>query len=269
MPALARVSSAVDATSARPRQRTPEWMIALGVAGATVVVCVIPQWRGTFFYYVGDQHEMFLPLWHHFGEQLRSGRWPTMEPDGWMGGNHPAEGLTGIWNPINLAIFVGVSFFNNLSLAAFTVMAGILGSLAIGTFILAREYGAHRVPSAVVAVALPVSGFTLWYDSSGWPDGLTAFTWVTYFWWAARRHSRGLLSSFAPFIFGYLAMTTGYPYAALGLIVVLAAIAVELTLQREYVSMAHLTVLGLRVGATALLVFLPLLDNSGVTFRQQ
>jgi hypothetical protein len=269
MPSLTRVSSAVDATPARPRQRTPEWMIGLGVVAATVVICVIPQWRGTFFYYVGDQHEMFLPLWHHFGEQLRSGHWPTMEPDGWMGGNHAAEALTGIWNPINLAIFVGISFFNNLSLAAFTFMVGILGLLALGTFILAREYGAHRVPSAVVSVALPVSGFTLWYDASGWPDGLTAFTWVTYFWWATRRHSRGLLSPFVPFIFGYLAMTTGYPYAALGLVIVLIAIAVELTLQREYVRMVHLTVLGLCVGAVALLVFLPLLSTSGVTFRQQ
>lgn len=257
------------ATPTRWLQRAPEWVVALGVAVATMALCVIPQWRGTFFYYVGDQHEQFMPLWHHFGEQLRSGHWPTMEPDGWMGGNYAAEGLTGIWNPVNLVNFVVVSFFNNLSLAAFTVMVGILGLLALATFLLAREYGAHRVPSAVVATALPVSGFTLWYEASGWPAGLMAFMWVAYFWWTAHRHSRGLLNPFVPFVFGFLAMTTGNPYAPLGLIIVLVAIAVELVLRREFSRLAHLTVMGGCVGAVALLVFLPLLGTIDVTSRQQ
>ncbi len=261
--------SAQVATSTRRLQRAPEWVVALSVAVVAMVLCVIPQWRGTFFYYVGDQHEQFLPLWHHFGEQLRSGHWPTMEPDGWMGGNYAAEALTGIWNPVNLVNFVVVSFFNNLSVAAFTVMIEILGLLALATFLLAREYGARRAPSAVVATALPVSGFTLWYDASGWPAALMALTWVAYFWWAARRHSRGLLNPFVPFVFGYLAITTGNPYATLGLVIVLVAIAVELVLQREFARLAHLTVMGGCVGAVALLVFLPLLGASDVTSRQQ
>lgn len=269
-PEGSRLTPVRSATSAADRYRkAPEWMVALGVTLTAVALCVIPQWRGTFFYYVGDQHEQFLPLWHHFGEQLRSGRWLTMEPDGWMGGNYAAEGLTGIWNPVNLANFVVVSHFNNLSLAAFTIMIEILGLLALATFLLSREYGAHRVPSAVVAIALPVSGFTLWYDASGWPHGLMAFTWVAYFWWAAHRHSRGLLKPFVPFIFGSLAMTTGSPYAALGLIIVLIAIAIELAIGHEYGRLAHLTVMGCCVGAVALLVFLPLLGTSNVTSRQQ
>ncbi len=257
------------ATPTRRLPNAPEWVVALGVAVVAMALCVIPQWRGTFFYYVGDQHEQFLPLWHHFGEQLRSGHWPTMEPDGWMGGNYAAEALTGIWNPVNLVNFVVVSFFNNLSMAAFTVMVEILGLLALATFLLAREYGARRMPSAVVATALPVSGLTLWYEASGWPAGLMAFTWVAHFWWAAHRHSRGLLNPFVPFIFGYLAMTTGNPYASLGLLVVIIAIAVELLLQRKFSGLVHLAVMGGCVGAVALLVFLPLLGASDVTSRQQ
>jgi hypothetical protein len=250
------------------RRMAPEWVVALSVAAAAVALCVIPQWRGIFFYYTWDQHEQYLPLWHHFGEQLRSGHWPTMEPDGWVGGNYAAEGLTGIWNPVNLLIFVAVSFCNNLSLAAFAVMVGTLGLLALATFLLSRDYGAHRVPSAVVAIALPVSGFILWYEASQWPQGLMALTWVTYFWWAAHRQSRGLMNPLVPFIFGYLAMTTGNPYAALGLVVILAAIALELGLRHEYARLAHLIVMGGCVGAVALPVFLPLLGTSDVTFRQ-
>lgn len=253
-------------------RRAPEWLVAIGVGVVAMVICVIPQWRGTFFYYsfyVGDQHEQFMPMWHRFGEQLRSGQWLTMDPDGWMGGNYAAEALTGIWNPVNLVNFVMVSFFTNLSIAAFAVAVEILGILAIGTYLLAREYGAGRMPSAIVATALPVSGFTLWYEASGWLSGLLAFTWVTHFWWAARRHSRGLLNPFVPFVFGCLVMTTGNPYGPLGLLVVLGAIAIELVGQRRFSRLAHLAVMGGCVGAVALLVFYPLVGSIGISWRPQ
>jgi hypothetical protein len=250
-------------------RRAPEWLWALGVGGITALICMIPQWRGEFFYYVGDQHEQFAPLWHHFGEQLREGRWPTMDPAGWMGGNYAAEALTGIWNPLNLLNFVVVSFFDNLSLASFVVMLEILAILGVGAFLLAREYGAHRIPAAVLGTAVPVSGFTLWYEASGWPAGLMAFTWVTHFWWSARRHSRGHLTPVVPFAFGFLAVTTGNPYATLGVIVVLTALSVELLLQRQWRRLANLVLVGTCVGTVALLVFLPLLGTSEVTSRQQ
>jgi hypothetical protein len=256
------------APAARLR-RVPEWLVALGVGALAALICVIPQWRGTFFYYVGDQYEQFAPLWHVFGQQLRNGQWPTMDPAGWVGGNYAAEALTGIWNPVNLFNFVLTSYFDDLSLAAFVVMVEILGLLAIGTFLLAREYGADRVPAVLVATAVPVSGFTLWYEASGWPAGLMAFTWVAHFWWSARRHARGRLNPFVPFLFGYLAMTTGNPYAALGLAVVTAAIAVELLVQRRYARLAHLLVMGACVGVVALLVFLPLLGTNPVSARHQ
>jgi hypothetical protein len=256
-------------TATRRLRRAPEWLVALGVGVLAMVLSVIPQWRGTFFYYVGDQHEQFMPMWHQFGEQLRGGHWLTMDPDGWMGGNYAAEALTGIWNPVNLVNFVVVSFFDNLSHAAFIVAVEALGLLAVGAYLLAREYAAGKMASAIVATAVPVSGFTLWYEAAGWPTGLIAFTWVTHFWWATRRHSRGLLNPFVPFVFGFLAMTTGNPYAPLGLAIVLIAIAIELVLQRDLSRLAHLVVMGGCVGAVALLVFLPLVETVGVTSRQQ
>ncbi|TQF74842.1 hypothetical protein FK531_01820 [Rhodococcus spelaei] len=249
-------------------RRLPDWLIALAVGLLTALIATIAQWRGHFFYYVGDQHEQFAPLWHVFGTSLRAGQWPTMDPAGWMGGNYAAEALTGIWNPVNLLNFMLVSHFDNLSLAAFVVMVEMLAILGAGVYLLAREYGSRRAAAVIVATALPVSGFTLWYEASGWPAGLMAFTWVTHFWWSARRHSRGAMNPFVPFLFGALAMTTGNPYAPLGLVVVLAAIAVELAVRRRYVRLAHLVVLGACVGAVALLVFLPLLGTSEVTTRE-
>ena len=148
-------------------------------------------------------------------------------------------------------------------------MVEFIAILAMGTYLLAREYGAGRVASVVVAVAIPVSGFTLWYEASGWPAGLMAFTWVTHFWWSARRHARGRMIPLVPFLFGFLAMTTGNPYAALGMVIVLAAIALELLVQRRFARLGHLVLMGACVGVVALLVFLPLLGTSDVSARQQ
>jgi hypothetical protein len=257
------------APRARRVDRLPDWLVAPLIGGLVAGIGVVPQWRGTFFYYVGDQSEQYAPLWHLLGAQLRRGQWPTMDPAGWLGGNYAAEGMTGIWNPVNLLEYVLVSHLDDLSIAAFAVIVQFLGLLAMAVFLLAREYGARRVPAVIVAVALPFSGFTLWYEAAGWPAGLMAFTWVAHFWWAARRHSRGRLNPLVPFLFGYLAVTTGNPYGALGLLVVLVAITVELLRQRQVARVVHLTVLGACVGAVALLVFLPVLGAGPVSDRQQ
>jgi hypothetical protein len=64
-------------------------------------------------------------------------------------------------------------------------------------------------------------------------------------------------------------MTTGNPYAALGMVVVLAAIGLELLAQRRFARLGHLVVMGGCVGIVALMVFLPLLSTGDVSARQQ
>jgi len=253
----------------RGLRRAPEWLVTLAVGVLTAVIGVIPQWRGNFFYYVGDNVESFIPRWHMVGTALRHGEWLGFDPSSWAGGNVVGEAAYGVFNPVTLANAALISLFDNLSLAGFTVMVEFMAFLAMGTYLLAREYGAGRIPSVVVAVAMPVSGFTLWYEASGWPAGLMAFTWVTHFWWSARRHARGRGTPLVPFLFGFLAMTTGNPYAALGMVIVLAAIGLELVVQRRFARLAHLVLMGACVGVVALLVFLPLLGTSDVSARQQ
>lgn len=247
----------------------PDWLTAIGVGLLAALIGVIPQWRGTFFYYIGDNVESFIPLWHRFGTALRAGEWPGFAPAAWAGGNSVGEAAYGIFNPVTLANAVLVSHFDDLSLAAAVVMVQFLGLLAAGVYLLARGYGAHRGPAVLVAIAVPFSGFTLWYEAAGWPAGLMAFTWVTHFWWSARRHACGRTGPIVPFVFGALAMTTGNPYAALGLVLVLTGLGVELLVQRRYARLVHLAVVGACVGSLALLVFLPLLGAGPVTDRQQ
>lgn len=260
----------VDEPRADPRhgRRAPDVLGVVLVAVTVGLLASLAQWRGTLFFYVGDMYEQFAPLWHVFGSQLRSGTWITMDPSGWMGGNYAAEALTGIWNPVNLVNFVIVSYFDDLALAAFVVAAEMTAILGVGVYLLARSYGARCSPAYLVAIALPVSGLTLWYEAAGWPAGLAAFTWVVHFWWSCRMFSLGRVPALVPFVFGFLAMTAGNPYAPLGLVVVLVAVGVELLVRGDRARLAMLTITGACVGAVALMVFLPLLGSSAVTSRQ-
>lgn len=266
---MTEASPDVQGSTSASKRRLPEWLVVIGVGVLSALVYLIPYLQNPIFYYVGDGPESFVPMWHHFGEQLRAGQWPIMDPAGWYGGNYAAETGYALWNPVGLMNDVIVSLFDNLAAAAALVMIEFLALLSMATYLLAREYGAGRVAAAVVAVAVPGTGFTLYYEAAGWPAGLMAFTWVAWFWWAARRHARGAGSPLIPFVFGVLAMTTGNPYATLGLVLVLIGVGVELLLRREYRRLAHLAIMGACVGASLILVFQPLLGALPVSSRQE
>src|SRR5215470_874629 len=256
--------SAEPATS----RSLPEWLVVIGVGLFAALVFAIPFWNNAFFYYVGDNPESFVPDWYHFGELLRAGQLPFMDAAGWYGGNYPGEAAYSLWHPVLLLDFVVVSLFDDLAMAAAVVMVEHLALLAMGVFLLAREYGSGRAAAVVVAIGVPATGFTLYYEASGWPAGLAAFTWVTWFWWGARRCSRRLASPLVPFGLGLLAIATGSPYAVLGVLIVLFGIAVELVVRRDFKVLTHLIVTGGCVAAASTLVFLPLLGSLPVTQRQ-
>lgn len=259
--------AAVAGLSAAPRRRLPEWVVAVAVGLLVVVAGTIPFLLQHGMYYAGDNAESFVPMWHHLGLQLRAGHWPTMDPSGWYGGNYAAEAGYALWNPVQLLDYVVVSYYSDLASAAAFVQIQFLALLGIATYLLCREYGAARPASVVVAAGLPVAGYTLYYDAAGWPSGLMAFTWAAWFWWAARRQSRGRSWPLLPFLIGALGVTTGSPYALLGIVIVLAGIGIELLVRRDFRRFAGLVLTGLCVGATAVLVFLPLMGTLSVTNR--
>ena len=229
----------------------------------------IAEATGHLFFYVGDAPESFVPNWWHFGHQLRAGQWWLMEPAGWMGGNYAAEAAYNQWNPVSLIQYIQVSYFDDLSKAAALVITELLVLLAVGCYLLFRSYGASQWPAAAAAVAVPFTGFTLFYEAAGWPAGLTALTWVVFFWWAAHRQIARGGSPIVTWVFGLMAMTSGNPYAALGLIFVLLALAVELLIKKSWSRLVLLILTGALVGATAWLIFGPLLLTQAVTLRQE
>jgi Bacterial membrane protein YfhO len=249
--------------------RTRNWTMVLGVGLTALVLFTIPVLVNPMFYYIGDNPESFVPLWHHLGEQLRAGRWPVMDPAAWYGGNYAAEGEYSLWNPVQVANYVLVSFFDDLALACAVVTIEFMALLAMAATLLCRVYGAARTPAAVLGLAVPACGFCVFYAAAGWPLELIALTWVAWFWWAVQRFARGTGSPLLPAVLGVLAATTGNPYALLAMLIVLVGVGVELVVRRRFRVLLEVAVIGACAAATAAVAFLPLLNVMAVTTRQE
>ena len=242
--------------------------VALLVPVITVVLCVVPRLFNPTFFYWDDTMQSFLPVWRELGEELLKGNFELMDPRGWVGGNYMAEVGYGIWNPVNIINFMVVSTMSDLALASFLVIAEFMAILSLGTYLLTRSYGANKWLAAAAGIAIPFSGFTLFYEAARWPGGLMAFAWTSLFWWSLRRAMHSNRNPLVPFLFGFLAMTAGNPYGAVAVILVSTAVGVELLLTRKPLRLISLFFVALAVGLTAVLVFFPLPLSSAVTVRQ-
>lgn len=229
---------------------------------------LIPLLGSRDVYMRGDSAAQFAPTWFHLGEMVRGGAWPpSMDPDAFAGGNYAAEGLFGIYNPLNLLIWLGVSGAGDLMVAVTAVKCLALVMLALGTYLVCREYDAAPWAAAAVATALPFSGFTLWWDAGSWPAGLFAFAYAPWVWWSFRKATRGTLNPFWAFLAGVLAVTNGNPYGTLAVAVIGFGLLVECLANRNRAGSVRLLLTGGCVAAFLPLVYLPLLRTSELAGR--
>lgn len=251
----------------RTMRRVPEWLVAAGVAVAAILIAIVPRLVYDRFYYSGDMLESFVPSWHRIGTELLAGNWLTVNPDAWIGGNYAGEAAYGLYNPVNLANYLLTAQFEDLSVAAFVIMAEFLALFALATYLLCREYGARRAPAILAGLTIPFSGFTLYYEAGGWPSGMMAVAWVTLFWWSALRLSRGRTNPLFTFVIGALTISMGNPYAALGAVIVLTGIGIGLLVERKLFRLLVLAITGACAGTAALATYLPLFLSVDVTSR--
>lgn len=227
--------------------------------GSTAIIALTVRLVWPRFGHWGDNAESFLPLWHYLGSELRQGRFPLFDHERWAGANLIGEAAYGVFNPVTLMNALFVSLGDNLSLAAFAVAVEFLAILSAGVYLLARAYGAGRSASLIAAIIVPFGGFTLFYGAGNWMSGLMSITWVVHFWWTARAYTTGRIGPGAALLTGALAATVGNPYAVLGVLVVLFALAVELLIARNPRRLGGLVAVGAVVGTVVLFVYLPLL----------
>jgi hypothetical protein len=240
--------------------------VPAGVAALVALLAQLPMIRTKLFYFWDDSAAQFIPMYRALGEQVLAGNWPTqLDPAAWMGGNLSAEAMFGEWNPVNVLNYVLVASLPDLAVAAAIVKTEHLVLLAVGTYLLCREYGAARWAAAPLAVALPFSGFTLYFEAASWAAGLISFSWVPLLWWSLRRYLNGKLLAIWPFVIGFLTITSGNPYGLLAVGVVVFGLIVEQLLTRQRIW--GLLAIAACLGGVALLVFLPLIGNASVSWR--
>jgi hypothetical protein len=238
------------------RRFVPPLILCLLVAA----LAQIPTLRQGLFYLVDDSAVQFVPMWRRIGDQLLTGNFPLLDVDSWSGGNLAGEALFGLWNPVNLLDYMLVTRIDDLAVAATVVKTQFLVTVALGVYLLAREYGAAKWAAFSLAVAVPFSGFVLYFQASTWAAGLMTFAWVPFAWWSARKAARHTLDPFWAFVFGALVVTAGNPYGVLAILVVYVGLLVEF---RQW----RVVFMGLSVLAVAPLVFLPLIASAAVGGR--
>ena len=229
----------------------------LAVAVGVIAGLVKLAWREFTFF--GDNAESFFPLWHMYGAAIRSGSPFLFDHSGWGAGNVVGEAAYGVFNPVTAANAFFISLTDRISVAGFVVMVEFLILLAWGVYMLARTYGASRAASVLVGAIAPFAGYTMFYEAGNWASGLMSVVWVVHFWWSARTFAGGRIGPLPPVIFGFLAATVGNPYSIVGILVVLAAVGLELLLARNFRRFVGLVVVGVIVGTSVLLTYLPLI----------
>ena len=169
-------------------RRAPEWLVTAGVGVLAAPIGAIAQWQGTF-YYVGDNPRVVHPAVAQ-GRARRCARAVArFRPDRVDRRNLVGEAAYGCstrspWpTPSSYP-------FDDLSPAAATVMVEFLAILAMGTYLLAREYGAPAGARRHRRHGHPGHGLHALVRGVRLAGRSMAFTWVTHFWWSARRHAR-------------------------------------------------------------------------------
>ncbi|WP_072806141.1 YfhO family protein [Rhodococcoides yunnanense] len=242
---------------------------ALVLAVTVAVTASIPLGTNRWFYYWDDSAAAFAPAWRVIGERILAGSWPTMIPQMWAGGNITAEALYGTYNPLLLANSVLMASVPNLAIGITLVKVQFLAILAVGTYVLARQFGATKPMAFVAGYAMPFASYTLYFDASSWASGLFAFAFIPHVWWSTRAASAGRVNPLVSIVFAALTLTTGNPYGAVAVGVVYLAVLAECCARKDFRRISGLVWSGSAALLLSLIVYLPLAFTTGVSVRTQ
>jgi hypothetical protein len=242
---------------------------SLIMAALVLLGGILPLYRNSAFYYWDDTAAAAVPIWRRFGEAISSGRFPFLELDLWRGGNFAAEVSTGMWNPVEVLLAIGTQWIDNLAIAITIVKLTFMVMFAVGTYLLAREYGVRPWIAAAIGAALPLSGYVLYMDSTTWINALISYGFMPFVWLTARRAARSGKSVVWVVLAGYLACTTGNPYEVVSCGLCVLAVMVETWFAFNRKRLYPLVGALVAVGLLSVIVYLPLALSLSVTYRSQ
>jgi hypothetical protein len=219
------------------------------------------------FYFWDDTAAAFMPIWRRIGDLLLQGQFPLLQLDMWRGGNFPAEAAAGIYNPVILVLSVLIQPVGNLAVAAWLFKVPFMALLAVGSFLLARDFGAHPRIAFLVGYAAPFTGFVLWSEASTWVAGLMILSFYPWVWLAARRLVDGRGGVIPLVVVSALCLTVGNPYAVFTIGVAFLAVMVEGWMSGVRVRLGYLVGAGVAVLLVEIPVLLPFYLSYSVGYR--
>lgn len=241
------------------------WPILVVVA--VLVGASVPLLFDHGFYFIDDTQSGAFGQWYEIGRRVLDLDWSLINPRVWQSGNYLAEGAWGIFSPLLWLVGIGAYYAGNALIFSTIIKVVFLLLGAVGIYALARNFGALRPWAALVAVAAPLAGFTLYMDASSWVNGLMAWSFLPLTWVLARRAVLSAKSPVLPILSAICLVGIGYAHATIFLALVLGALIVEAFLTKHRPSIVRSFGLAFAAGSFAVIVHLPGVLTAPVTGR--
>jgi hypothetical protein len=194
----------------------------LGAIAAGLIVvffCLILLWHDPLVFWNDDYELSILPVFADMARSWSEGHWPILSPYSWVCGNLAGEFQYGVFSVfVNAVIIVVWKFPLAFPQQAAAISIAHLFTLAVGTFLLARDRQFSAPLSIFVALIASLNGWIICWGATDWFGALGAFTWLPWAWWGVARALDPQRSKWrflwpAPFV--YLVVTGGFPYTVL------------------------------------------------------
>jgi hypothetical protein len=236
-------------------------------AGSVLVLSLIPLVFYGRFYFQDDTENGAYGVWYHLGESLLQGNVPILNPSVWSSGNYIAEGQWGTWNPLVMLFGVLAYISPNTVVLTTALKVAMLVTAGMGTFVLARSYALAPEWAFVAGIAVPLNGFTMYFDAPSWVTGALVWAIFPFFWAELRKLMAGKRNPFWAFITGYLIVTVGYVAGTVAIGFILLAVGIETLIRRAWWPAVRIAATGISIGLVAVVVFLPGVLTAAVTTR--
>ena len=239
----------------------------LATAGSVLALSLIPLIFYSRYYFQDDTENGAYGVWYHLGESLLQGRVPVLNPSVWSSGNYIAEGQWGTWNPLVMLFGLLAYVVPNAVLLSTALKVAMLVTAGVGTFVLARGYAVSPQWAFIAGIAVPLNGFTMYFDAPSWVTGALVWAILPFFWAELRKMLLGKRNPFWAFITGYLIVTVGYVAGTVALGFVLLAVGIEALIRKAWRPAIRIAATGVSMALVAVVVFLPGVLTAAVTTR--
>ncbi|MFT4234835.1 MAG: hypothetical protein QM607_07555 [Microbacterium sp.] len=249
-------------SSSRARWGWPLATVLMTLVLALARLVVTPR-----FYFADDTERGSAGQWWELGDQLLHGHLPMLDPAAWQAGNYWAEGQWGLVNPLTWIIALSTHLTDSLVLHATVVKIVFLAILSLGTYLLSRQFGAHRPWAAVAGVIVPTCGFLVYMDAASWSTDLFNVAVFTWAWWTLRRTVEHRRLPIGYLVASYLLITFGYVFGVIMLVVVLVESLVRHIVRRDGARVVRTLLASVWGAALTIAIYLPGVLTAPVTAR--